>query len=250
MLSNVLPSFGAHFQWQSMTTLFAPMWLTCHESRIFTYRSVVKVDHPESRFFCVALVKHTHTHNRFTSLFLGPPRWAGATRELLDFIVQGKINRGRHTEHPARCHSIRTNQCPPPPSTIPHFYRPDALPAAQLTLSKHGRQKLYIQFSLVKMEYKSDLIIVCLALGLFPLHSAKQRTWLLKAEVVMVTGHCCKSRYVSLPRWRFGCRWNMLFGSGGKSQYCVRKVVWALLYTNQKSIGITLGYVPPQLPTV
>ena len=24
--------------------------------------------------------------------------------------------RGRHTDHPARCHSIRTNQCPPPPS--------------------------------------------------------------------------------------------------------------------------------------
>ena len=49
-----------------------------------------------------------------------------------------KINRGRHTDHPATAgrHSIRTNQCPPPPS--PHiFYRPDALPAAQPTASKH-----------------------------------------------------------------------------------------------------------------
>ena len=26
---------------------------------------------------------------------------------------------GRHTDHPAGCHSIRTNHCPPPPS--PHF---------------------------------------------------------------------------------------------------------------------------------
>jgi len=50
-------------------------------------------------------------------------------------VVQGKINRGRHTDHPAGRHSIRTNQCPPPPSPI--FYRPDALPAAQPTVSKH-----------------------------------------------------------------------------------------------------------------
>ena len=62
----------------------------------------------------------THTHNRLTALFPGPPGWAGARRELLDFMVQGKINRGRHTDHPAGCHSIRTNQCLPPPS--PHFF--------------------------------------------------------------------------------------------------------------------------------
>jgi len=35
-----------------------------------------------------------------------------------DFMVQGKINRGRHTDNPAGRHSIRTNQCPPSPS--PH----------------------------------------------------------------------------------------------------------------------------------
>ena len=59
-------------------------------------------------------------HNRFTALFLGPPGWAGARRELLDFMVQWKINRGRHTDHPDGCHSVRTNQCPPPPSS-PYF---------------------------------------------------------------------------------------------------------------------------------
>jgi len=68
-------------------------------------------------------------HNRFTALFPRPPGWAGARRELLDFMVQGEINRGRHTDHPAGCHSIRTNQCPPPPSPI-FFYGPDALPSA------------------------------------------------------------------------------------------------------------------------
>jgi len=73
-------------------------------------------------------------HNRFTALFPGPPGWAGARREPLDFMVQGTINRGRHTDHLAGRHSIRTNQCPPPPSPI-FFYRPDALPAAQPTVS-------------------------------------------------------------------------------------------------------------------
>jgi len=57
-------------------------------------------------------------HNRFTALFVGPPGWAGARRELLDFMVQKKINRGRHTDHPAGRNSIRTNQFPPPPSPI------------------------------------------------------------------------------------------------------------------------------------
>jgi len=52
-------------------------------------------------------------------------------------MVQGKINRGRHTDHLAGSHSIQTNQCPPPPSPI--FYRPDALSAAQPTVSKHWR---------------------------------------------------------------------------------------------------------------
>jgi len=56
----------------------------------------------------------TH-HNHFTALFPGPPRWAGARRELLNFMVHGKIDRGRHTDHPAGCHSIQTNQCPSPP---------------------------------------------------------------------------------------------------------------------------------------
>jgi len=59
-------------------------------------------------------------HNRFTAFFPGPPRWAGARRELMDFMVQGKINRGRHIDHPAGRHSIRTNQCPPLPSS-PYF---------------------------------------------------------------------------------------------------------------------------------
>jgi len=78
--------------------------------------------------------KHTQP---FYGPFSGPPWWAAARRELLDFMVQGKINRGRHTNHPDRRHSIQTNQCPPRPSPI--FYRPDAfLPPNQQHQSTEG----------------------------------------------------------------------------------------------------------------
>jgi len=95
-------------------------------------------------------------HNRFTALFPGPSGWAGARREFLDFMVQGKINRGRHTDHPAGCHSIRTNQCPPPLSPI--FYRLDALPAAQPTVSKQWRQSNE-DLSLFQYKYWSKYLL-------------------------------------------------------------------------------------------
>jgi len=56
---------------------------------------------------CYTNHHHHHYHNRFTALFPGPSGWASARRELLDFMVQGKINRGRHSsDHPAGRHSI------------------------------------------------------------------------------------------------------------------------------------------------
>jgi len=69
----------------------------------------------------------------FYGPFSGTTRVTGAKRELLDFMVQGKINRGRHTDHPAGRHSIRTNQCPPPPST--NFFLPAGCPSCRPTNS-------------------------------------------------------------------------------------------------------------------
>jgi len=96
-----------------------------------------------------------HHHNRLRALFPGPPGWAGARRELLDFMVQGKINRSRHTNRPVGRHSIRTNQCPPPRS--PFFYRPDALLATQPTVSKHWTQ---LCITVVLMKWKCTECIV------------------------------------------------------------------------------------------
>jgi len=74
----------------------------------------------------------TTTPQPFYGPIPGPPGWAGARREVVDFVVQGKINRGRHTDHPAGRHSIRTNQCLPPP--YPHFL-PAGFPSCRPTNS-------------------------------------------------------------------------------------------------------------------
>jgi len=79
-----------------------------------------------------------HHHNRFTALFPGSPVWAVARRELLHIMVEGKINRGRHTNHPVGRHSIRSNQCLPPPSPIFFTGRMPFLPPNQQRQSTEG----------------------------------------------------------------------------------------------------------------
>ena len=74
----------------------------------------------------------------FYGSFPGPPGWAGARRELLDFMVPGKISGGRHMDNPAGRHSIRTNQCPPPPSHI-FTGRMPFLPPNQQCQNTEGR---------------------------------------------------------------------------------------------------------------
>jgi len=96
----------------------------------------------------ISYLKRFIYHNCFMALFPGPPRWAGARIELLDFMVQRKIKRGRHTDHPAWHHSIQTNQCPPPPS--PYFLRA-VCPSCLLTNSVKALKASYL-FSMTKYE--------------------------------------------------------------------------------------------------
>jgi len=58
--------------------------------------------------------------------------------ENLDFTVQGKINRGRHTDYPSGCHSIRINQCLPPASPIFFTGQMPLLPPNQQCQSTEG----------------------------------------------------------------------------------------------------------------
>jgi len=81
-------------KYRSFCLLTTVLWQPTHCSKLRSYPTALY---------------HNHRHH-FTALFPGPPGWAGARKELLDFIVQGKINRDRHTDHPAGRQSIRTNQ--------------------------------------------------------------------------------------------------------------------------------------------
>jgi len=78
----------------------------------------------------------TTTPQPFYGPFSGTTWVSWCRKRTSGFYGAREIKRGRHTDHPAGRHSVRTNQCPPPPSPD-IFYGPDALPAAQPTVSKH-----------------------------------------------------------------------------------------------------------------
>jgi len=92
--------------------------LLSRQSQFFQARWV-KVLHPTGHkkrsFRTCSSQPVTWLPQPFYGPFSGTTRVSRCRRELLDFMVQGQINRGRHTDHPAGCHSIRTN------FTIPHF---------------------------------------------------------------------------------------------------------------------------------
>jgi len=60
--------------------------------------------------------------------------------------MQGKTNRGRHTDHLAWRHSIQTKQCPPPSSPMFFTGRMTFLPSNP-TVSKHWRQLAHSDYA-------------------------------------------------------------------------------------------------------
>ena len=82
---------------------------------------------------------HTHTFTCLTALFPGLPRWAG-TRKLkpMWILLKQEIVSGSGISL-AICKSARRSRQPRQHPTTQFFYRPDALPAAQPTASKHWR---------------------------------------------------------------------------------------------------------------
>ena len=84
----------------------------------------------------------THTHTRLTALCPGLPRWA-STRKVKPIwtLLKQETVSGSGIRW-AKCNSaLRSRQITTPEPHRSVFYRPDALPAAQPTASKHWRQK-------------------------------------------------------------------------------------------------------------
>ena len=89
-------------------------------------------------------ITHTHTHTRLTALCPGLPRWAGTRKVKPIWILLEQETVSGSGISWAICKSApcsRQMTTPAPHHSV--FYRPDALPAAQATASKHWRQIIY-----------------------------------------------------------------------------------------------------------
>ena len=85
---------------------------------------------------------HTHTHTRLMALFPGLPRWASTRKVKPIWILLKQVTVSGSGISSAICKSAPCSRQTTTPA-LHHsvFYRPDALPAAQPTASKHWRQK-------------------------------------------------------------------------------------------------------------
>ena len=84
---------------------------------------------------------HTHTHTRLTALFLGLPRWA-STRKVkpIWILLKQETVSGSGISWDICKSAPHSRQITTPAPHHSVFYKPDALPAAQPTGSKHWRQ--------------------------------------------------------------------------------------------------------------
>jgi len=83
---------------------------------------------------------HTRTHTRFTALFPGLPGWAGTRKAKPIWILLKQETVSGSGISWAICKSAPSSRqitMPAPHHSV--FYRSDALPAAQPTMSKHWR---------------------------------------------------------------------------------------------------------------
>ena len=81
---------------------------------------------------------YCHTHTHLMALFPGLPRWAGTRKGKAIWILLKQETVSDSGISWAICKSApRSRQITTPAPHRSVFYRPDALPAAQPTVSKH-----------------------------------------------------------------------------------------------------------------
>ena len=106
-------------------------------------------------------------HNYFTALFPGPSGLAGVRRKLLlDFMVLGRITRGRHTDSLGWRHSIRTNQQSTSINPLLHFYAgcPSCRNPTNLSSLGTGTGICWIAYTLPWLHIPRGLSVNCLML--------------------------------------------------------------------------------------
>ena len=98
----------------------------------------------------------THTHTGLTALCPGLPGWAGTRKVKPIWILLKQETVSGSGINWAICKSAPSSRQITLSSTPPlSFYRPDALPAAQPTASKHWRQKVFFKCRKKEINYKN-----------------------------------------------------------------------------------------------
>ena len=93
----------------------------------------------------VSLTSVTHTHTRLTAPCPGIPRWAGTRKvKSIWILLKQETVCGSGISWNICKSALRSTQIAMPASHHSVFYRPDALPAAQPTATKHWRQIINI----------------------------------------------------------------------------------------------------------
>ena len=83
-------------------------------------------------------MRYTYTHTRLTAIFPGLPGWAGTRKAKPIWILLKQETVSGSGISWAICKSAPSSrQTTMPAPTTQFFCRPDALPAAQPTVSKH-----------------------------------------------------------------------------------------------------------------
>ena len=103
---------------------------------------------------------NTHTHIHLTALFPGLPRWAGTRKvEPIRILLKRETVSGSGISW-ARCKSAPcSRQITTPASHHSIFYRPDALPTAQPTASKHWYTQLTYYYIIYTLQNYVQTII-------------------------------------------------------------------------------------------
>ena len=88
-------------------------------------------------------IRYKYTHTRLTALCPGLPRWAGTRKVKTNLgFTEARDSEWQWNQlgHMQLCISLQTDNHTSTPGFTPlRSYRPDALPAAQSTVSKHWR---------------------------------------------------------------------------------------------------------------
>jgi len=117
----------------------------------------------------------THTHTRLTALFPRLPGWAGTRKVKLISILlkQDSEWQWHQLGHMQVCTSLQTDNHASTHHSV--FYRPDALPAAQPTASKHWRQQiLNLNTQKMKSKHNQHTKFVCVSLCTTVAHDTAQ----------------------------------------------------------------------------